>query len=91
MNQYLLYIFAGCTDIDDALHSRVLENGNWEFGVHIADVSHSVRPNNAMDKEAANRCTSVYLSGIKLMKLSFISSVAILTFLKVTPVNINHL
>ena len=52
----------GCTDIDDALHSRVLDNGNWEFGVHIADVSHFLRPNNAMDKEAAHRCTSVYLS-----------------------------
>ena len=52
----------GCTDIDDALHSRILENGNWEFGVHIADVSHFLRPNNAMDKEAAHRCTSVYLS-----------------------------
>lgn len=57
-------LFTGCTDIDDALHSRVLENGNWEFGVHIADVSHFLRPNNAMDKEAAHRCTSVYLSGI---------------------------
>ena len=45
----------GCTDIDDALHSRVLENGNWEVGVHIADVSHFVRPNTAIDKEASNR------------------------------------
>ena len=45
----------GCTDIDDALHSRVLANGNWEVGVHIADVSHFVRANTAIDKEAANR------------------------------------
>ena len=45
----------GCTDIDDALHSRPLDNGNWEVGVHIADVSHFVRPNTAIDKEAANR------------------------------------
>lgn len=42
----------GCVDIDDALHARQLPNGNFEVGVHIADVSHFVRPNNAMDKEA---------------------------------------
>ena len=52
----------GCTDIDDALHCRQLENGNFEVGVHIADVSHFVRPNTALDKEAANRGTTVYLS-----------------------------
>lgn len=51
----------GCTDIDDALHSRPLPNGNTEVGVHIADVSHFIRPNNAMDKEAASRATTVYL------------------------------
>ena len=52
----------GCTDIDDALHCRRLENGNLEVGVHIADVSHFVRPNTALDKEAANRGTTVYLA-----------------------------
>lgn len=52
----------GCTDIDDALHCRILENGNFEVGVHIADVSHFVRPNTALDKEAANRGTTVYLA-----------------------------
>jgi exoribonuclease II len=34
----------GCTDIDDALHCKTLENGNFEVGVHIADVSHFIRP-----------------------------------------------
>lgn len=51
----------GCTDIDDALHARSLLNGNIEVGVHIADVSHFIRPQNAMDKEAASRATTVYL------------------------------
>lgn len=51
----------GCTDIDDALHCRQLPNGNFEVGVHIADVTHFIRPGNALDKEAANRGTTVYL------------------------------
>lgn len=51
----------GCQDIDDALHARTLANGNIEVGVHIADVSHFVRPNNAMDAEAGIRGTTVYL------------------------------
>ncbi|KAJ3068868.1 hypothetical protein HDU98_008029 [Podochytrium sp. JEL0797] len=51
----------GCTDIDDALHARMLPNGNYEVGVHIADVSHFVKPGNAMDVEAATRGTTVYL------------------------------
>ena len=51
----------GCQDIDDALHARTLPNGNFEVGVHIADVSHFVKPNNAMDAEAAARGTTVYL------------------------------
>jgi exosome complex exonuclease DIS3/RRP44 len=51
----------GCVDIDDALHARSLPNGNFEVGVHIADVSHFVRPNNAMDAEATARGTTVYL------------------------------
>ncbi|KAK4190516.1 putative mitotic control protein [Podospora australis] len=51
----------GCQDIDDALHSRPLPNGNFEVGVHIADVSHFVKPNNAMDMEASIRGTTVYL------------------------------
>lgn len=51
----------GCTDIDDALHSRKLSNGNIEVGVHIADVTHFIRPGTALDKEAASRATTVYL------------------------------
>ncbi|XP_008054149.1 exosome complex exonuclease RRP44 isoform X2 [Carlito syrichta] len=51
----------GCTDIDDALHCRELENGNLEVGVHIADVSHFIRPGNALDQESARRGTTVYL------------------------------
>ncbi|XP_038256782.1 exosome complex exonuclease RRP44 isoform X3 [Dermochelys coriacea] len=51
----------GCTDIDDALHCRKLENGNLEVGVHIADVSHFIRPGNALDQESAKRGTTVYL------------------------------
>uniref|UniRef100_W5JZ17 Protein DIS3 homolog n=1 Tax=Astyanax mexicanus TaxID=7994 RepID=W5JZ17_ASTMX len=56
----------GCTDIDDALHCRDLENGNLEVGVHIADVSHFIRPGNALDQEAANRGTTVYLCGKRI-------------------------
>lgn len=43
----------GCKDIDDALHCRKLKNGNFEVGVHIADVSHYVKPETAIDKEAS--------------------------------------
>uniref|UniRef100_A0A8B9GCQ5 Exosome complex exonuclease RRP44 n=1 Tax=Amazona collaria TaxID=241587 RepID=A0A8B9GCQ5_9PSIT len=51
----------GCTDIDDALHCREIENGNIEVGVHIADVSHFIRPGNALDEESVKRGTTVYL------------------------------
>lgn len=51
----------GCKDIDDALHCRVLSNGNYEVGVHIADVTYFVHPDSALDKEAAHRSTSTYL------------------------------
>ncbi|KAG6893373.1 hypothetical protein C0992_010277, partial [Termitomyces sp. T32_za158] len=51
----------GCQDIDDALHAKHLPNGNIEAGVHIADVSHFVLPDNPMDSEAASRGTTVYL------------------------------
>ncbi|XP_027035128.1 exosome complex exonuclease RRP44 [Tachysurus fulvidraco] len=56
----------GCTDIDDALHCRDLDNGNLEVGVHIADVSHFIRPGNALDQEAASRGTTVYLCGKRI-------------------------
>lgn len=48
-------------DFDDALSIRVLKNGYYEIGVHIADVSHYVEPDTALDKEAYDRATSVYL------------------------------
>jgi ribonuclease R len=48
-------------DFDDALSIRVLKNGNYEIGVHIADVSHYVEPGNALDEEAYHKATSVYL------------------------------
>jgi ribonuclease R len=48
-------------DFDDALSLKKLPNGNWEIGVHIADVSHYVRPGTDLDKEAFSRATSVYL------------------------------
>ena len=48
-------------DFDDALSFRVLEDGNFEVGVHIADVSHYVQPGTILDDEAYQRATSVYL------------------------------
>ena len=48
-------------DFDDALSFRKLENGNVEIGIHIADVSHFVRPGNSLDDEAEDRSFSVYL------------------------------
>jgi ribonuclease R len=48
-------------DFDDAISYQVLENGEIEIGVHIADVTHFLRPNTALDKEAFERSTSVYL------------------------------
>ncbi|XP_046384891.1 exosome complex exonuclease RRP44 [Ischnura elegans] len=57
----------GCTDIDDALHCRYIDKHDdqggqlLEVGVHIADVSHFIRPGTAIDREAALRATTVYL------------------------------
>ncbi|MBC7722147.1 MAG: ribonuclease R [Pedobacter sp.] len=48
-------------DFDDALSIRQLKNGNYEIGIHIADVSHFVKPETALDEEAYKRATSVYL------------------------------
>jgi ribonuclease R len=48
-------------DFDDAISFKLLENGNYEVGVHIADVSHYIIPDSALDKEAFDRGTSVYL------------------------------
>jgi ribonuclease R len=48
-------------DFDDAISLERLGNGNWRLGVHIADVSHFVRPKTPLDREALERATSVYL------------------------------
>jgi len=48
-------------DFDDAISLKTLKNGNYEIGVHIADVSHYVDENSTLDKEAIERATSVYL------------------------------
>jgi ribonuclease R len=52
---------ADAKDFDDALSIQKLANNNWEIGVHIADVSHYVKPGTLLDDEAVNRATSVYL------------------------------
>ena len=48
-------------DLDDAIHVKKLNNGNFELGVHIADVSHYVKENTKLDKEAIIRGTSIYM------------------------------
>ena len=48
-------------DFDDALSLAILPNGNYEIGVHIADVTHYVKPGSIIDREAESRATSVYL------------------------------
>ena len=52
---------ADAKDFDDALSFRTLDNGNFEVGVHIADVTHYVKPGDIVDEEARRRGTSVYL------------------------------
>ncbi|GMH06614.1 hypothetical protein Nepgr_008454 [Nepenthes gracilis] len=60
-----LHVFSvdppGCKDIDDALHCTRLPSGNFEVGVHIADVTNFVHPGTPLDDEASQRGTSVYL------------------------------
>ncbi|MEI6433959.1 MAG: ribonuclease R [Bacteroidota bacterium] len=56
-------------DFDDAVSLRKLENKRWEVGVHIADVSYYVRPGTAIDDEAVERGTSVYMVGCTIPML----------------------
>ncbi|KAK8809491.1 hypothetical protein WA158_000434 [Blastocystis sp. Blastoise] len=56
----------GCKDIDDALHARKLPNGNYEIGVHIADVAYYIKSGTPLDIEAASRSTSTYLVNRRL-------------------------
>lgn len=52
---------ADAKDFDDAISVKYLDNGHYEIGVHIADATHYVRPNTALEREAYARATSVYL------------------------------
>lgn len=52
---------ADAKDFDDALSLQKRENGHWEVGVHIADVTHYLQPGSVLDREAVSRATSVYL------------------------------
>ncbi|PLX24561.1 MAG: ribonuclease R [Salinivirgaceae bacterium] len=52
---------ADAKDFDDAISIKQLKNKNWEIGVHIADVTHYVRPESIIEKEAYKRATSIYL------------------------------
>ncbi|KAM4036792.1 DIS3-like exonuclease 1 isoform 1-T1 [Anomaloglossus baeobatrachus] len=64
----------GCEDVDDALSIRVLKSGHLELGVHIADVTHFVKPNSYTDMEAKARATTYYLADRRFDMLPHILS-----------------
>ncbi len=51
----------GCQDIDDAMHARILSNGDIEIGVHIADVTHFLQHESALDKEARRKASNAHV------------------------------
>jgi ribonuclease R len=65
---------ADAKDFDDAISFQKLPDGMFEIGVHIADVSHYVRPGTALDHEASKRATSVYLADRTIPMLPFVLS-----------------
>ncbi|KAM3926404.1 DIS3-like exonuclease 1 [Leptodactylus fuscus] len=64
----------GCEDVDDALSIRALKSGHLELGVHIADVTHFVKPNSYTDMEAKSRATTYYLADRRFDMLPHILS-----------------
>lgn len=59
----------GCTDVDDAFHIKMLNEKEFQLGIHIADVSYFVQEGSVLDEEAAERCTTVYLVDRRLNML----------------------
>ncbi|XP_039157099.1 exosome complex exonuclease RRP44 homolog A [Eucalyptus grandis] len=65
----MLLLWAGCKDIDDGLRYTALSNGNFEVGVHIADVTNFLHPSTPLNDEAVQKGTSVYLVERRIDKL----------------------
>ncbi len=61
-------------DLDDALHFRELENGNYELGIHITDIGELIKPGTPLFEEAITRATSIYLPDLKIPMLPEILS-----------------
>lgn len=61
-------------DMDDAISIKVLDNGNYELGVHIADVAHYIKPHSHLFKDALRRGTSVYLGEVVIPMIPSILS-----------------
>jgi ribonuclease R len=72
-------------DYDDAISLKQVENGYWELGVHIADVSHFVRDGTAMDEEARERGNSTYFPGFVIPMLPEILSNGVCSLQEAVP------